>query len=115
MAQRTQVVLTVDIDGSEAEKTVPFGLDGTEYEIDLGKQHADQLSAVIEPYIRVVRRAGSAGRSDAHSAGATALGQSSESGPALIASRRPTAGGYRRRSWSDTRPSARRWPGRTAR
>lgn len=69
MAQRTQVVLTDDLDGSEAKETVRFGLSGTEYEIDLSKQHADQLAAAIEPYIRVARRIGSARRSGARSAG----------------------------------------------
>jgi len=69
MAQRTQVVLTDDIDGSEAEETVRFGFYGTEYEIDLSKQHADQLAAAIEPYIRVARRVGSARRSGGRSAG----------------------------------------------
>ena len=98
MAQRTQVVLTDNIDGSEAEETVRFGLYGTEYEIDLSKQHADQLAAAIEPYIR------SPGASVAPAAparvlpGTTAPRQPSGSGRALRASRCPTAGGYRPRS-----------------
>ena len=35
MAQKVQTLFIDDIDGSAAEGTVRFGLDGTEYEIDL--------------------------------------------------------------------------------
>jgi len=34
MAQKVQTFLMDDFDGSEAEGTVLFGLDGTQYEID---------------------------------------------------------------------------------
>ena len=40
LAQKVQVLLIDDLDGSEAERTVRFGLDGTEYEIDLNAGHA---------------------------------------------------------------------------
>lgn len=56
MAPRKKVVLTDDIDGSVAEKTIRFGFNGTEYEIDLSQQHADQLAAVVEPYVVAARR-----------------------------------------------------------
>jgi len=36
MAQKTIVILTDDIDGGDANRTVTFSLDGTSYEIDLG-------------------------------------------------------------------------------
>jgi len=35
-----QVLLIDDLDGSEADGTVRFALDGTEYEIDLSAGHA---------------------------------------------------------------------------
>ena len=35
MAQKVQTLYVDDLDGSEAEGTIRFGLDGTEYEIDL--------------------------------------------------------------------------------
>jgi hypothetical protein len=35
MAQKVQTLFVDDLDGSEAEGTVRFGLDGTDYEIDL--------------------------------------------------------------------------------
>ena len=40
MAQKVQVLLTDDLDGSAANETVRFRLDGTEYEIDLNAKHA---------------------------------------------------------------------------
>ena len=35
MAQKIQTLFIDDLDGSEADGTVRFGLDGTDYEIDL--------------------------------------------------------------------------------
>ena len=39
MAQKIQTLLTAALDGSEAEGTARFRLDGTEYEIDLNAGH----------------------------------------------------------------------------
>jgi hypothetical protein len=44
MARRTVVMLTDDLDGSEATETVRFGLDGRDYEVDLSKKNAKSLS-----------------------------------------------------------------------
>ena len=41
MAQKVNIVLIDDIDGSEAIETVSFGLDGTSYEIDLSTKNAE--------------------------------------------------------------------------
>ena len=43
MAQRVQVQLVDDLSGEEAQETVRFGLDGTNYEIDLTEQNAKSL------------------------------------------------------------------------
>ena len=43
MAKKTTITLIYDIDGSEAQETVRFALDGTAYEIDLTTAHADEL------------------------------------------------------------------------
>lgn len=59
MAQRTVITMTDDIDGSEANETVVFGLDGSTYEIDLNEAHAEDLREVLAPYISGGRRAGS--------------------------------------------------------
>jgi hypothetical protein len=53
-----QTLFIDDIDGSAAEGTVRFGLDGTEYEIDLNAEHAQQLRDALAGYVRVVRRVG---------------------------------------------------------
>ena len=62
MAQRTQVLYVDDIDGSDAEGTVRFGFDGTDYEIDLNKKHADQLAQAIGPFIAAARKVPSSRR-----------------------------------------------------
>src|SRR5690242_11673394 len=62
LAQRMQVLYVDDIDGSEAEGTVRFGLGGTDYEIDLNKKHADQFAKAIGPYIAAARKVASSRR-----------------------------------------------------
>jgi hypothetical protein len=62
VAQRTQILYVDDIDGSEAEGTVRFGLDGVDYEIDLNKKHSDQLAQAIRPYIEAARKVSSSRR-----------------------------------------------------
>jgi hypothetical protein len=58
MAQRVNVVLVDDIDGSDAEETVSFALDGVDYEIDLSDQHAGELRNALSLYIGHARRTG---------------------------------------------------------
>jgi len=40
MAQKVTVEMTDDLDGSQADTTVRFAIDGTTYEIDLSKRNA---------------------------------------------------------------------------
>jgi len=56
MAQKIQTFFVDDIDGSEAEGTVLFGLDGTHYEIDLSTSHAKELRTALARYIEAGRR-----------------------------------------------------------
>ena len=56
MAQKVQTFLIDDFDGSEAEGTVLFGLDGTQYEIDLNTSHAKELRAALTRYIDASRK-----------------------------------------------------------
>jgi hypothetical protein len=58
MAQKIQTLFIDDLDGSEAEGTVRFGLDGTEYEIDLNAEHAQALRDALARYVQAARRAG---------------------------------------------------------
>jgi hypothetical protein len=58
VAQKIQTVFVDDLDGTEAEGTVRFGLDGAEYEIDLNAAHAEALREALAPYVSAARRAG---------------------------------------------------------
>ena len=62
MAQKIQTLFIDDLDGSEAEGTVRFGLDGTEYEIDLNAEHAQALRDALARYVQAARRAGGSAR-----------------------------------------------------
>ncbi len=56
MAQKVQTLFIDDLDGSEADGTVRFGLDGTEYEIDLNAEHAQELRDALARYVSSARR-----------------------------------------------------------
>jgi hypothetical protein len=58
MAQKIQTLFIDDIDGGTADGTVRFGLDGTEYEIDLNARHAEELRKVLANYVTHGRKAG---------------------------------------------------------
>ena len=62
MAQKIQTLFIDDLDGSAAEGNVRFGLDGTEYEIDLNAGHAKELRAALARYMDAARRVGRARR-----------------------------------------------------
>jgi hypothetical protein len=57
MAQRVEVILEDDIDGSPADQTVRFALNGTSYEIDLSSQNAQALRSSLGRYIEYARKA----------------------------------------------------------
>ena len=56
MAQRVSIVLEDDIDGSVADETVTFALDGASYEIDLNAKNAGALRDALAPYVGHGRR-----------------------------------------------------------
>ncbi|AEG45345.1 Lsr2 family protein [Isoptericola variabilis] len=58
MVQKTQVILVDDIDGSEADETVTFALDGVSYEIDLTSAHASELRDAFATWIGHARKQG---------------------------------------------------------
>ena len=67
MAQQVLVTLTDDLDGSDADETIMFALDGTSYEIDLNAKNAAALRKALDRYRGSARttkagRASSAGR-----------------------------------------------------
>lgn len=55
MAQRVTVFLVDDIDGTDADNTVSFSLDGVNYEIDLSAANQDLLAAALAPFIGAAR------------------------------------------------------------
>jgi hypothetical protein len=68
VAQKIQTLFIDDIDGSEAEGTVRFALDGAEYEIDLNAKHAEALRKSLARYVDAARRSsGGAARRPARS------------------------------------------------
>ena len=58
MAKRVQVVLEDDIDGSLADETVSFALDGVSYEIDLSSANAAKLRDGLGSWIGAATRTG---------------------------------------------------------
>jgi nucleoid-associated protein Lsr2 len=56
VSTKTLVSLVDDIDGTEAQDTITFGLDGAAYEIDLNPEHAAGLRDVLAPYVGAARR-----------------------------------------------------------
>lgn len=57
MAQKVNIVLVDDLDGSDADETVSFALDGKEYEIDLSAKNAQKLRDAFAPYVGHARKA----------------------------------------------------------
>ncbi|BCY11021.1 Lsr2 family protein [Actinoplanes sp. L3-i22] len=51
MAKQQVIVLTDDLDGSTADRTVEFSLDGVSYTIDLSEGNAGKLRTALDPYI----------------------------------------------------------------
>ncbi len=62
MAKKTITLLTDDLDGSEADRTVDFGIDGVAYTIDLSDRNIGRLRKLLDPYLAVGTRVGRAGR-----------------------------------------------------
>jgi hypothetical protein len=56
VARQTITKLIDDLDGSEADRTVAFGLDGYIYEIDLNSKNENELRTKLGPFLEVARR-----------------------------------------------------------
>lgn len=69
MARKTFVELIDDLDGSTAEETVTFSLDGKAYELDLNAENAGRLRGALEEWIKPARRASSVGGSRRRTSG----------------------------------------------
>ncbi len=67
MAKTVIVKLTDDFDGSDADETISFSVDGRSYEIDVNAANAARLRDALEPFIekgRVVDGSGRPARSN---------------------------------------------------
>jgi len=62
VAQKTQVTLIDDLDGSQADETLRFSLGRDTYEIDLSKSNAKKLRDALSSYVSAGRRVGGRGR-----------------------------------------------------
>lgn len=69
MATRVTTSLVDDTDGSEAQETVSFALEGTTYEIDLSDQNANKLRDALAPWVSKARKTGGRRRSRGDGAG----------------------------------------------
>jgi hypothetical protein len=56
MARKIQTLFIDDLDGSQAEGTVRFGLDGANYEIDLNAVHSQELRSSLARYAQAGRK-----------------------------------------------------------
>lgn len=61
MATRESITLIDDVDGSIAERTVHFSIDGIEYAIDLSRTNRNALIRELARFITAARRVGGSG------------------------------------------------------
>lgn len=55
MATETITKITDDIDGTAADETVVFGIDGKSYELDLSKRNAAALRKALDRFVEHAR------------------------------------------------------------
>jgi len=79
MAEQIIVSLIDDLDGSEANETVDFALDGVTYQIDLSEENAGELRDALALYIEHARRAGRRKRATSRSSAAASSARSTSS------------------------------------
>jgi hypothetical protein len=58
MARQVITTLIDDLDGKPADRTIEFGLDGTNYTIDLSDANAGKLRKALDPFIAAGTRIG---------------------------------------------------------
>lgn len=79
MAQKVTIVLIDDIDGGDATETIPFAVDGTNYEIDLNDDNAAKLRDALAPFVGHARKVtGGPGRRGGRRTAARADGPSAK-------------------------------------
>ena len=58
MARKIHVQLIDDLSGEDAQETIRFSIEGTDYEIDLAAENAAELRGTLERYAAKGRRMG---------------------------------------------------------
>ena len=56
MSSKVIVLLEDDLDGTKADETVEFGLDGVAYAIDLSDDNAEKLRGALDGYVSKARK-----------------------------------------------------------
>ena len=56
MSSKVIVLLEDDVDGTKADETIEFGIDGTTYNIDLSDSNAEKLRGALDGYISKARK-----------------------------------------------------------
>jgi hypothetical protein len=59
MSSKVIVLLEDDVDGTKADETVEFGIDGTTYNIDLSDSNAKKLRGALDGYVSKARKVSS--------------------------------------------------------
>jgi hypothetical protein len=59
MAKRIVETLVDDLDGSEADRTIAFSINGEGYAIDLSPANAEKFEAALAPFVDAARRTSS--------------------------------------------------------
>ncbi|WP_433528742.1 histone-like nucleoid-structuring protein Lsr2 [Micromonospora sp. CA-263727] len=87
MAKKVITVLTDDLDGGKADRTVEFSLDGVAYTIDVSDENAGVLRKALDPFINAGRRLGrgaaETARGPRRAVGSTAPGMNREQNRAI--------------------------------
>ena len=71
MARKIEIILVDDIDGTAATETVLFGIDGSDYEIDLSAENAAELREAFARYTAAGRRKARGNGNSGRTAGRT--------------------------------------------
>lgn len=80
MAKRIVETLVDDLDGSEADRTIAFSINGDGYAIDLSSANAEKFEAALAPFVDAARRtsSGRGGGSARRRSGGGAAGDTKE-------------------------------------
>jgi hypothetical protein len=72
VAKQIITLLTDDLDGGDADRTIQFELDGVNYTIDLSEKNAGKLRKALDPYLAVAAKVGRSGANGRLTSRATA-------------------------------------------